>query len=260
MMAPLVAAVLCGVVACGAALEVASRRRAVGASLAGGACVAGGPSRAVAKFYDSAAYDRYAGTYDALDGGGVASALGLEAARAALLAGARGRVLEVGAGTGLNVPFYAKNADVSELDLVDASRGMLDALRGKVAALGMRATARLGDATQLAFAEAGAYDTVVDTFGLCVYDDPSAALREMRRVVKRKADGGAVLLLENSRPGDGLLGAYVDLTADFVAKNGGKGCRYNQDVAGLARAAGFTVEREDRISGGFFRALVLTRP
>ena len=210
-----------------------------------------------AEFYDSKAYDAYAPTYDDLDGGGAAKALGLDAARAALLREARGAVLEVGAGTGLNVPYYAANREVRTVELVDASRGMLDALRARLGGVA-KATATLGDATKLAAAD-GAYDTVVDTFSLCVYDDPGAALREMRRVVKGRDAGGRVLLLENSRPGNGLLGAYVDLTADFVARNGGKGCRYNQDVAALATAAGFAVEREEAISGGFFRAFALSK-
>ncbi|KAH8043739.1 methyltransferase [Aureococcus anophagefferens] len=189
-----------------------------------------------AEFYDSKAYDAYATTYDDLDGGGAAKALGLDAARAALLREARGAAR----GRRRHGPQRALLRREREVRTVgsSASRGMLDALRARLGGVA-KATATLGDATKLAAAD-GAYDTVVDTFSLCVYDDPGAALREMRRVVKGRDAGGRVLLLENSRPG-GLLGAYVDLTADFVAKNGGKG-RY-KDVA-LAKAAGCAVERE----------------
>lgn len=214
-------------------------------------------------FYDSAKYDEYARTYDALDGGAAAQALGLDSARAKLAARARGKVLEVGAGTGLNVPFYGGKDDVTSLELVDASTGMLNALRTRLAAAplpSVGASARLGDVARLDFAPDGSYDTVVDTFSLCVYEDPEGALREMGRVVKPKSARGQILLLENSRPRNPLLGAYTDATADFIAKNGGKGCRYNQDVAALAATAGLTVERDEPISGGFFRSLTLTRP
>ena len=59
-------------------------------------------------------------------------------------------------------------------------------------------------------------------------------LRELKRVVKPGSRGGRVLLLENSRPKNGLLGAYVDATASAVAKTGGKGCDYSQDPRGAA--------------------------
>lgn len=63
------------------------------------------------------------------------------------------------------------------------------------------------DATQLPL-QSGAYDTVVDTFSLCVIPDPLAALKEMARVVRPAAQGGRVLLLEHSRSSNPLLGAY----------------------------------------------------
>ena len=56
---------------------------------------------------------------------------------------------------------------------------------------------------------------------------------------------------------DFQIGAYVDATAGAVAKYGGKGCRYDQDVEALARAAGLRVVRSERFGGGFFGSFEL---
>ena len=56
---------------------------------------------------------------------------------------------------------------------------------------------------------------------------------------------------------DFQTGAYVDATAGFVANNGGKGCRYDQDVEALARSAGLRVVRSERFGGGFFGSFEL---
>ena len=91
-----------------------------------------------------------------------------------------GRVLEVGAGTGLQASFYAANRDITEVTFVDASRGMLDGLRAKLsnAPLPFKTEVVEADAARLPLST-GAYDCVVDTFGLCVYDEPVAVLREL---------------------------------------------------------------------------------
>ena len=179
------------------AIRPTTRRAALGAVFT--------PTAAVA--YDAATYDRYASSYDDLDGGQAAKALGIAAARRNLAEKCAGRVLEVGAGTGLQAPFYAANSDIKEVTFVDASRGMLDGLRAKLsnAPLPFKTEVVEADAARLPLST-GAYDCVVDTFGLCVYDAPVAVLRELGRVVK---PAGRILLLENARPSNALLGAYL---------------------------------------------------
>ena len=66
---------------------------------------------------------------------------------------------------------------------------------------------------------------------------------------------GHVLLLENSRSSNPLLGLYQDATAEAAASAGGKGCVYNQDVRALILATnGMTIEQEDGYAAGLFRA------
>jgi methyltransferase OMS1 len=94
--------------------------------------------------------------------------------------------------------------------------------------------------------EDGSFDCVVDTFSLCVFPRPGAALRELRRVLR---PGGRLLLLEHSRAANQLLAAYQDATNGAVAAMS-KGCAWNQDVEGLLAGAGLRPERLERHVAG----------
>lgn len=103
------------------------------------------------------------------------------------------------------------------------------------------------------------FDTVVDSFSLCVMGNQGAkdCLDEISRVVKPE---GKVLLLENARSSNPLLGLYQDATADAAALAGGKGCVYNQDVAAMIRGTGrLVIQKETSYLSGLFRGYVCTR-
>ena len=117
---------------------------------------------------------------------------GLAARRRALAEQASGRVLEIGAGTGLNLRHYA---DDVELVLSEPDEAMADRLRGRLAKLGRPATVVLAGAEALPFAD-GEFDTVVSTLVLCTVPDLDAALREVHRVLK---PGGRLLFIEHVR-------------------------------------------------------------
>lgn len=208
------------------------------------------------------AYDEYASSYDGLDGGDAARFLGLDAARKELIGRARGHVLECGVGTGLNLPFYefgSGSAPAVSLDAIDLSPGMLREARSKAAFLNLGPDAvrfREMDVAKMDFADES-FDCVCDTFSLCVYLDPAQALKEMARVCK--AESGRVLLLENSRSNLLPVAAYQDVTAGIVARYGGKGCVYNQDVASLARQAGLRVMSQKPLLGGLMTMLECAR-
>ncbi len=165
-----------------------------------------------------------------LDGGGASEALGFPQLRAALLERAHGDVLEVGVGTGLNLPWYPRTGVVSITGL-DVSEGMLAAAAARGAgAAPPGAALRLvrGDASALPFPDAS-FDVVADTFSLCVFERPDTALAEMARVLR---PGGLLLLLEHTRSDVPLLGAYQGATRTLVAALS-KGCDWGQDVPSL---------------------------
>lgn len=223
------------------------------------------PARALAPDRAATAYDAYAPTYDALDGGGLAASLGIEDARERLIGRASGDVLEVGVGTGLNLGAYRWEG-LTSLTVVDVSEGMLAQARGRLERLGRDGR---GGAVPVRFVRAdatsqlrslfgaGHFDTVVDSFSLCVMGDDGArrCLDEMAGVVKRPEEGGRILLIENTRASNPLLGYYQDLTASAAAGVGGKGCVYNQDVGALIRRApDLRLVREEAFAAGLFRA------
>ena len=113
--------------------------------------------------------------------------------------------------------------------------------RAETLALGEKARFEEADATALPFDD-GSFDVVVDTFSLCVIVDPSAALREVRRVLRSK---GRAVLIEHSKSDVGALGAYQDLTSAPV-KRMSKGCVWNQDVESLVRQSGMRVVKTQR--------------
>lgn len=126
--------------------------------------------------------------------------LGGTARRKRVVSRARGRVLEVGIGTGLNLELYAPNVQLTGIDL---SARMLERARQRAAHEVRLVNA---DAERLPFRNES-FDTVVATCVFCSVADPVAALREVSRVVR--ADG-RVLLLEHVRPRNPVLGALAD--------------------------------------------------
>lgn len=213
----------------------------------------------------SESYDTYAASYDDLDGGKASSALGLDEARAQLFKKASGRVLEIGVGTGLNLAKY-DTSKVTSLTLVDISEGMIQEAKKKVEGLRLDIPVEFirADATsELEKVFGGdAFDTVVDSFSLCVMGNEGAkrCLEQVSKVVKSGNNGGRVLLLENTRSDNNFLGWYQDLTADTAATAGGKGCVYNQNVALLIRkTGGLTIMNEIPYVAGLFKSFECIR-
>ena len=144
----------------------------------------------------------FAATYDRMSR--KSEEAGLRVLRQDLLAGATGRVLEIGAGTGTNVPLY--NGAIDSLVVTEPEPAMLRRLQRTVREHAPRAQVLRAPAEDLPF-EDDFFDTVVSTLVLCGVDDQPRALREARRVLR---PGGRLLFLEHVRADDPELARFQD--------------------------------------------------
>ena len=162
---------------------------------------------------------------------------GLRAYREGLLAGAAGRVLEIGAGTGSNLRFYGPA--VESLTLTEPETPMLRRLERKAAVQAPGATVLRAPAEDLPFEDA-TFDVAVSTLVLCGVDDQRRALRELRRVLR---PGGQLLFIEHVRSGDTHLARSQDRMNGinrFVV-----GCDCNRPTLDSIREAGLTITRAE---------------
>jgi ubiquinone/menaquinone biosynthesis C-methylase UbiE len=149
---------------------------------------------------------------------------GMRARRSALLAGADGRVLEIGAGTGLNLPHYPAAA---QLTLTEPVAPMRHRLQERVRAAGRPADVVDAKAEALPFDD-GSFDVVVSTLVLCTVDDPHGALREIRRVLR---PGGQLVFIEHVRAAGSAAWWQDRLAAPWAAFAGG--CRCNRSTTAM---------------------------
>ncbi|MGJ0508177.1 MAG: class I SAM-dependent methyltransferase [Methylocystis sp.] len=156
----------------------------------------------------------------------------LEKYRREVIAPARGRVLEIGVGSGLNFPFYG--AQVEMVVGVDPSPRLLALAQRRAADAGVKAELVEGTASALPLADRS-IDTIVMTWTLCSIPDPLLALREMRRVLK--PDGRLLFIEHGLCPEKGVEFWQHRLTPAWRHVSGG--CQLDRKMDDLIRAAGF---------------------
>jgi SAM-dependent methyltransferase len=168
---------------------------------------------------------------------------GARSLRRELIGGARGRTVEIGSGTGLNLRHYPD--DLDELLLVEPDPAMRARLQKRLS----RRTARIVDAPaeELPFADASV-DTVVSTFVLCTVDAPDLALREITRVLR---PDGQLLFLEHVRSESPMLARWQDRLAG-PWRRFAQGCRCNRATAELITRCGLVL---DEVHEGSWRAM-----
>jgi ubiquinone/menaquinone biosynthesis C-methylase UbiE len=147
-------------------------------------------------------------------------------------------VLEIGAGTGLNLPRYrhASHVTVVEPDTTYARR-----LRERAAAARVPVDVVIGKAEQLAFRDE-AFDHVVASLALCSVDDLDAVLGELRRVLRA---GGSLAFLEHVRSESARRARWQDRLTP-VQRRLADGCHLNRDTPSAIERAGFELVELER--------------
>jgi len=198
-------------------------------------------SHAMGRIYDATWGRAFSAMYDR--GFKATEEAGLREMRRELLAQARGRVLELGAGTGLNLEHYP--ATIEGLTLVEPDPHMTRQLRDKLF--------RSGRASEISVIEApgedlpfpdDSFDTVVVTLVLCTVPDPAATLTEIKRVLR---PDGQLLFLEHVRAEDPGLARWQD-RLEGPWRFLGDGCHCNRDTVSAISAAGFDLGDVERSS------------
>lgn len=175
---------------------------------------------------------------------------GLAKLRAQLLSHAHGKTLEIGSGTGINLPYYPADTKVIGIEPDESMRrkSLKRGLHHEVSFLD-------GDAMALAFHD-GEFDTVVGTLIFCTIPQPDRAMAEVYRVLK---PGGSFLLLEHVRVNRPIVGRAMDLLTPFWAHLAG-GCHLNRDPSQIIQDQGFQIEEFRSLWGGLGKFWVLTKP
>ncbi len=164
---------------------------------------------------------------------------------------ARGRILEVGIGTGRSLPHYPGDAAVTGIEL---SPAMLAIARRRAADLGCDVDLQEGDAEHLP-ARDSSFDTVVCALSLCTIPGPAAAIGEMKRVL---VPGGRLLLLDHV--GSAWPPAYAAqwLLERITIRAAGE--HFTRRQLPLVQAAGFLIAETERLKAGTVERIHAVKP
>ena len=167
----------------------------------------------------------------------------LAAYRARIIPAAEGRVLEIGIGSGLNLPFYSRNV-VRVIGLEPSPR--LLAMARQVERTGNGSVEFIEGSAEAIPLQDASVDTVVTTWTLCSIPDALRALRDMRRVLR---PGGHLLFVEHGRAPDPNVIWWQDRLTPVWKRLGG-GCHLNRAIGTLIEGAAFQF---DRLETGYMR-------
>jgi len=171
--------------------------------------------------------------------------------RKILWARAEGRILEAGAGTGLNIGFYPAEARVTAADL---SGAMLRKARERAREHKRDVTFEEADLCALPFADQ-AFDTVAATFVFCSVPDPVACLGEIGRVTK---PNGRILLLDHVRIEGSVIGALMDFLNRASVRLAGEHINHRMDA--FVREAGIEILENRRLGLMGIIQFIVARP
>lgn len=172
--------------------------------------------------------------------------------RQALVGRAHGRVLEVGAGTGLDFPYYAPGTWVVA---TDPDLGMLARAKARVSGSPARIILVAADAQALPFRD-GAFDEGVVGLAMCTIPAPEQALHELQRVL---VPGGALRLLEHVRMPNRVLARLQDLLTPLWRRLAA-GCHLNRRTVEVVARSGFELVAVESHLAGYLQSIVARVP
>jgi ubiquinone/menaquinone biosynthesis C-methylase UbiE len=207
------------------------------------------PSHAESPEHVRGLYDQLAPTWNEREAQGERFVVG-ERFRSTLGATLRGRVLEIGSGTGATFP-YVDWGSVTSFIATDLSPAMLAEARKRPEAQGRPVTFELLEATSLPYPDAS-FDTVTTSLTLCTVPDPERTLREMSRVCR---PDGRIVLLEHVRPPNPVLALVAKALTPMQVRR--MGCHFDRPTDRLVEEMGFPIERHERRFLSIFRLMVL---
>ncbi|MEK6889201.1 MAG: methyltransferase domain-containing protein [Nanoarchaeota archaeon] len=169
--------------------------------------------------------------------------LGMIGLRKKLIGKARGKVLEIGIGTGRNLRYYNKECEIIGIDY---SEEMLKIAKKRADKSKMNVKLIKMDAEKLNFRKVK-FDSVVDTLGLCTYSNPIKVLKEMKRVVKKN---GKILLLEHGESNNKFIRKLQGFSRESHYEK--SGCNLLRNHEELVRKAGLKIVKIERKFFGIF--------
>lgn len=191
-------------------------------------------------------YDRVSGVYDIFEQ--PMEMMALKRYRQEIMKSLTGKVLEVGVGTGKNIPFYPEGMDITAIDF---SNKMLERARTKADMLNRKVDFHLMDAQSMEF-EDNTFDCVFTTCVFCSVPDPVKGLKEIRRVCK---PNGRIIMLEHVRSEKKIIGTLMDLINPMVVDL--YGANINRRTIDNIKAAGFLNIEEINLMGDIVKKIEL---
>ncbi len=185
-------------------------------------------------------YDKFSKSYDYVNSNTLTKVLGIEKLRSMIGNAVEGDTLEIGVGTGLQLPYYQYNKMKSYTG-IDSSVGMINKAIEKSKMLHQSNNFILMNADELNFSD-NKFDSVIDTFSMCVYDNPLKVLNEMKRIIK---PNGKIFLIENTVSTNSGLRNVQNILEPVITPMS-KGCKWNIDIPEIVNTVGLNeLERKD---------------
>ncbi len=191
-------------------------------------------------------YDRVSKIYDILEQ--PMEVMSLKKWRLEVTKDLKGKVLEVGVGTGKNIPYYTDDIDITAIDF---SEKMLAKAREKANKLNKKVELIQMDAQNMNFAD-NTFDMVFTTCVFCSVPDPVKGLKEIRRICK---SNGKIIMIEHVRSEQKVIGLVMDIFNPLTVNL--YGANINRRTVDNVKNAGFTKVEVTNLTGDIVKKIVI---